>query len=267
MVEAEDAAIDDVVYLWQLVPCVSSVDWLAVNTKGLSLVLQDPNVVVVLVGVQGNLLLQASGGVHEGVRVKIATLSVDMADADSASHDDIGGDISHALAVQSSLEFGAHESIALARVGQAEEVDGEHGEIEGSGEDDEAEYSSHEVLEPKTLRNRVALVNVLMPMGSKKAEREKVSKIRTTETFLLSPRRTHSWTRVKDPTHAMVNRPTHLMLAVMPKPRPDMASQNHQLSWNALSGPCSCWLVKQENDMAVNAVAKTRGESRRIRRA
>jgi hypothetical protein len=101
-----------------------------------------------------------------------------MADGDSASHDDIGGNISHALAVKSSLELGAHESVTLTRVGQAEEVNGEHGEIEGGGDNDEAEDSGHEVLEKKTLRARVGLVNVpvpisiSMPIGvSKKVER------------------------------------------------------------------------------------------------
>lgn len=57
------------------------------------------------------------------------------------------------------------------------------------------------------------------------------------------------------------------MLKVTPKPRPVMTSQNHQLAWKALVGPNSCWLVKERKDMAVKAVARTRGESRRIRRA
>lgn len=86
-------------------------------------------------------------------------------------------------------------------------------------------------------------------------------------TFLVSPRRTQSWTRVKLPTQAMVNSPTHLMLTVMPRPRPVMASQNHQLSWKAFAGPCSCWFVNDEKDMAVKPVAIISGESRRIRRA
>lgn len=151
VVETEDRAINNVVHLWQSVPCQSSVERLAINTQGLSLVLQDPNVVVVLVGIQSDLLLQATGRVHEGVRVEVATLSVDMADGNSASHDDVGSNVLHTLAVQRSLEFRAHESITLTRVGQAKEVNGEHGEIEGNGDDDEAEDSGHEVLEPETL--------------------------------------------------------------------------------------------------------------------
>lgn len=154
VVETEDRAINNVVHLWQGVPCQSSVERLAINAQGLSLVLQDPNVVVVLVGIQSNLLLQATGRVHEGVRVEVATLSIDMADGNSASHDDVGSNILHTLAVQSSLELRAHESITLTRVGQAKEVDGEHGEIEGNRDDDEAENSGHEVLEPETLHLR-----------------------------------------------------------------------------------------------------------------
>ena len=72
---------------------------------------------------------------------------------------------------------------------------------------------------------------------------------------------------VKLPTQAIVKRPTHFTLAVAPRPRPVMASQNHQLGWKAFEGPCSCWFVKEVNANAVNAVMIMRGESRRIRRA
>lgn len=65
----------------------------------------------------------------------------------------------------------------------------------------------------------------------------------------------------------MVKSPTHLMLTVMPRPRPVMASQNHQLKPKAREGPSSCWLVKDVKAKAVKAVAIIRGESRRIRRA
>lgn len=68
------------------------------------------------------------------------------------------------------------------------------------------------------------------------------------------------------PTHAMVNSPTHLMLAVAPRPKPDAASQNHQLDLNACEGPSSCWLQKFVHARAVKAVAVTSGESRRISR-
>lgn len=86
-------------------------------------------------------------------------------------------------------------------------------------------------------------------------------------TVLVSPSSTQSWSTVKDPTQATVKRPTHLILRVMPRPRPDMTSQNHQLGWKALVGPSSCWFVKERKDRAVKAVARTKGESRRIRRA
>ena len=59
-------------------------------------------------------------------------------------------------------------------------------------------------------------------------------------TFWWSPSSTHSWIRVKAPTQAMVKRPTHLMLEVMPRPRPVMVSQNHHTGLKALAGPCSC---------------------------
>ena len=85
-------------------------------------------------------------------------------------------------------------------------------------------------------------------------------------TFLVSPSRTQSCTSVKLPTHAMVNRPTHLTLTVAPSPTPVAASQNHQEGLNAFAGPCSCWFVKHVHASAVRAVKMIRGESRRMRR-
>lgn len=90
---------------------------------------------------------------------------------------------------------------------------------------------------------------------------------RTRVTVLVSPSKTQSCTRVKEPTHAIVKKPTHLMLVVIPKPRPVMANQNHQLGWKALVGPSSCWLQKEKKAKAVKAVAIISGESSRINRA
>jgi hypothetical protein len=86
-------------------------------------------------------------------------------------------------------------------------------------------------------------------------------------TFLVSPRRIQSWRTVRMPTQAMVKSPTHLMLTVIPRAIPVLISQNHQLMPKAFAGPCSCWFVKALKARAVKAVAATRGESRRIRRA
>jgi len=74
-----------------------------------------------------------------------------MADGDTAAHDDIGGDILHTLVVESGLELGAHEAITVTRVLEADEVDGEHGHVEGERNDDETEDTSHKVLSEKTL--------------------------------------------------------------------------------------------------------------------
>lgn len=258
VVETENSAILDVLDLGQVVPGVGAVDGLAVRAERLSLVLQEPDVVFVLVGIKGDLLLLAAGGIHERVRVQVASLGVDVANGNTAAHDDIGRDILHSLVVERGLEFGAHKAVTVARVSQALEVDGEHGKIEGDGNDDEAKGTSHEMFGPD------ALPDCVSPWTKGK---NWIEVIHTMDTFLVSPRRTQSWTRVKEPTQAMVNRPTHLMLTVMPRPRPVIASQNHQAAWKAFSGPSSCWFVKQEKARAVKAVAATRGESRRIRRA
>lgn len=151
--QAKHGAVLDVLGLRQVVPSVGSVDGLAVNTEGLGLVLEKPDVVLVLVRVQSNLLLLATGRVHEGVRVQVSALGVDVTNGYTATHEDIGGHVFGGLVIERSLELGAHEAIAVARVGQAQKVDGKHGEVEGDGNDNEAEDSGHEVLGPETNRD------------------------------------------------------------------------------------------------------------------
>jgi hypothetical protein len=151
MVKTKDGTVGDVLRLRKGVPGLGAIDGLAINSKRLSLVLKEPHVVVVLVRVQGDLLLLATGRVHERMRVEVTTLSVDMADGDTAAHDDIGGDILHTLVIESGLELGAHEAITVTRVLEADEVDGEHGHVEGERNDDETEDTSHKVLSEKTL--------------------------------------------------------------------------------------------------------------------
>lgn len=257
VVKAEDVLVLDEVSVGESVPGMGAINGLTIGTQRLGLVLEKPVVVLILVGVEGDLLLLAASGIHQGVRVEVTTLGVDVTDADSASHDNIGRNILHALVVEGGLELGAHEAVTVAGVLKDLEVNGEHGEVEGAGNHDEAEDASHQVLEPETLRRRVSSCS----LGGRDKSRH------TMETFLLSPSRTQSWRRVKEPTQAMVKRPTHLMLAVIPRPRPVRASQNHQPNWKAFVGPCSCWLVKQLKANAVKAVAATKGESRRMRRA
>lgn len=85
-------------------------------------------------------------------------------------------------------------------------------------------------------------------------------------TVLLSPSKTHNWRTVRDPTQAIVKRPTHLTLRVAPSETPVAANQNHHGPRKALDGPNSCWLEKQLKDRAVRAVKKTKGESKRMSR-
>jgi hypothetical protein len=113
-----------------------------------SLVLQDPDVVLVLVGIEGNLLLLATSRVHVAVRVEVSTLSIPVAQRDTASISDVSGNSLHALGVQCRLELGRHEAIAFTRVDQADEVDSEHGHVKRNRDDDETKHASEEVLEP-----------------------------------------------------------------------------------------------------------------------
>ena len=85
-------------------------------------------------------------------------------------------------------------------------------------------------------------------------------------TLCVSPSSTHNCTSVRLPTQAIVNRPTHLTLTVAPRLTPVAPSQIHQDGVKALDGPCSCWFMNETQESAVQAVNRTRGESRRIRR-
>ena len=146
MVETENSTILDIGGLGQVIPSASSVNGLAIDTKRLSLVFQEPNVVVVLVGIESDLLLLGTSGVHQGVRMKIASLGVDVPDSNTATQKNVGRDILHTLRVQSRLKLGAHEAVTVAGVGKAQEVDSEHGHVERKRDDDEAESAGHEVL-------------------------------------------------------------------------------------------------------------------------
>jgi hypothetical protein len=74
-----------------------------------------------------------------------------MAQADPRPEGDIRGDITHSLVVEGRLEFRRHETVTFSRIGQASEMDGKHGHVEGNGNDDQAESTSEEVLEPQPL--------------------------------------------------------------------------------------------------------------------
>ena len=82
------------------------------------------------------------------MRVQISTLSVVVTQADSRAKCNIGRYIGHSLGVEGRLELRGHESISIARVDEADEVDGEHGHVEGHWDDDETEDPREEVLEP-----------------------------------------------------------------------------------------------------------------------
>ncbi|KAI9163621.1 LOW QUALITY PROTEIN: hypothetical protein HJFPF1_05242 [Paramyrothecium foliicola] len=153
VVEPKNSAVGNVDGFRKVVPGVGAIDGLAVAVQRLGLVLKNPNVVLVLVGVQGDLLLFAASGVHERVGVQVAALGVDVANGDTAAQNNIGGDILHALGVEGGLKLGAHEAISVTRVAEAHEVNRKHGHVESGGDNDEGECASHEVLGQKSLAN------------------------------------------------------------------------------------------------------------------
>ena len=119
----------------------------------MGLVLEEPDVVFVFVGIEGDLLLLGAGGVHVLMRVEVAALGVVVAETDSGAKGDVGGHIRHALGIQRGLELGRHEAISIARVDEAEKVDREHAHVEGRRNDDQAEDAREEMLEPNPRRH------------------------------------------------------------------------------------------------------------------
>lgn len=227
VVKLDSIAVLDESWWIDSIPGGRAVDVFSMCVKWLCHVLNTPYVILILVGVKGNLLLLATGGVHEVMRVQVTTLGIVMSHANSATESDINRHILHRLGVERGLKLRAHESIPVTRVGKAEEVDSEHGHVECDGDDYQAEDSGNHMLGEQTLdllgkRNDSWYMEL------------------TGVTVLASPRRSQSWSTVKLPTHAIVKKPTHFTLVVVPRPRPVIASQNHQLGWNAFEGPCSC---------------------------
>lgn len=98
------------------IPGMRAIDWLTVHVKRLRHVLKEPQVVLVLVWVESDLLLLTPGGVHKIVRVQVTSLSVVVSNGDSAAKYNIDWNILHGFGVESGLEFGAHESISITRV-------------------------------------------------------------------------------------------------------------------------------------------------------
>jgi hypothetical protein len=152
VVEPDDTAILDIVGA-KIIPSLGAGQVRAcvvLRHDRQSLILHDPDVVLILVGVQSDLLLLATGGVHVAVRVKVTALCVPVAERNAAAVCNIGWNVLHALGVQCGLELGGHEAITVTRVDQADEMNREHGHIEGDWDNDQAEQASKEVLEPET---------------------------------------------------------------------------------------------------------------------
>src|ERR1700761_8512494 len=102
MIESHDRAVYDV-FGFERIPCQWTWDsgvacGIGNEVEGLSLVLQKPHVVLVLVRVKRDLLLLRTGGVHVGMAVQISALSVVVSEADTRAKCDIRRDIRHALA-------------------------------------------------------------------------------------------------------------------------------------------------------------------------
>ncbi len=123
------------------VPGKGTIDWLSFDVKGLGHILEEPDVVLIRVGVQSDLLLLASSGVHKVMGVQVSSLGVVVSNTNSTTECNIDWYILHSLGIKSSLELRAHESISITWVYQAKEVDSEHCHIEGDWNDNQTEDS------------------------------------------------------------------------------------------------------------------------------
>ncbi len=130
MEELDGVSVIDKGWWAESVPSEGAIDRLSIDVEGLGHVLHEPDIVLILVGIESDLLLLAAGRIHQVMRMQVASLGVVVSDADSATQGNIDWDILHGLGVESGLELGAHESISISWVGQAEEVDSEHCHIE-----------------------------------------------------------------------------------------------------------------------------------------
>ena len=126
VIEFDRVSILDEVWGSYVVISIGAIYRLSIETKWRCLILDEPQVILVLVRIQSDLLLVAASWIHEVVRMQVASLRIVMSDADPTSKCNIDGNILHSLRVQSGLEFGTHESVPIARIYEASEMDPKH---------------------------------------------------------------------------------------------------------------------------------------------
>ena len=155
MVKTKNASIFDR-NRFGLIPSFDSFDFLAINSKRLSLVLEQPSIIFIFVWVESDLLLLASSRIHGVVRVQISAMSVVMSDTNPATHDNVNRDVLHSFGIEGSLEFRRHEAVTIAWIDEADEVYAKQGNIESEWDHDQTEESGKKVLEPQTLSTTVS---------------------------------------------------------------------------------------------------------------
>jgi hypothetical protein len=109
-------------------------------------ILKEPGIILILMGIECDLLLVAARWVHEVVGVEVPSLSVVMPDADSTSKGDIHRDILHGFGVKSGLEFRAHEPVPVTRVHKTDEMDGKYTQVKGNGYDNQTKDTCSDML-------------------------------------------------------------------------------------------------------------------------
>lgn len=105
----------------------------------------DPDIVVVQVRVEGDLLLLTSSRVGGLVGVQVATLSVEMLDCDGRAESDVRKSVGHSVSVKGVLEGAAHEGVAFTAAPKKAEMDGESAEVDKKGQADETNGTSRKV--------------------------------------------------------------------------------------------------------------------------
>ena len=114
-------------------------------------VLHNPQIVVVLMWVERDLLLPTASGVHVSMGVQISALCVPVSNADFRTISYICRHVLHPLIVEGGLELAGHESISIPRINKAEKMNRKHGHVKSDGNDDQAKNAGKKMLKPQTL--------------------------------------------------------------------------------------------------------------------
>ena len=133
------------------IPSERAIYRLPIRIERLRHVLEEPEVVLILMRIKGDLLLFASSWVHEVMGVQVPSLGIMMPDTDSTAKCNINRNILHGLGIECCLKLGAHKSISITWIDKTDEMDSKHCHVECQWYDDQTENPSNHMFGKYTL--------------------------------------------------------------------------------------------------------------------